>query len=65
VDIRKVDTHELRDIKKMRKYYYFNRPLYDAIVSDLDPVLGLNEPLYDFSDDEDEDNDANNEIKEG
>jgi hypothetical protein len=61
VDIKKVDTYGLKEIKEMRKYYYYDRVFYDKLISGLDPILGYNEPLYDFSDDEDDDS---NEIKE-
>jgi hypothetical protein len=32
VDVRKVDSYELRDYKKLRKLYFYDRPEYEALM---------------------------------
>jgi hypothetical protein len=53
VDIEKVDLIGLEDMKEMHRLYYFNRPLSDKIISNIDPILEYDEPLEgeDFDDD--------------
>jgi hypothetical protein len=48
VDIRKVDTYSLNDMKEVRKLYYYNRPAFDELMSAGDPDLDCSK---DFSDD--------------
>jgi hypothetical protein len=49
VDIEEVDQISLRDMKRMRQYYYYDRAFYDEIIAGIDPILGFNE------DDDDDD----------
>jgi hypothetical protein len=39
VDIEPVDVISLDDMVEIRKIYYYNRPLYDKIMSNVDPEL--------------------------
>jgi hypothetical protein len=50
VDIRKVDTYSLNDMKEVRKLYYYNRPAFDLRMSSVDPDLDCS---VDFSEDYD------------
>jgi hypothetical protein len=43
VDIDHVDTITLDEMKQMRKYYYYDRELYDRIVRNIDPILRYDE----------------------
>jgi hypothetical protein len=43
VDVLDEDVATLRDMRKMRKYYYFDRPFYDKLISKIDPILGYDD----------------------
>jgi hypothetical protein len=43
VDVLDEDIATLRDMREMRKYYYYDRAFYDEIVNDIDPILGYND----------------------
>jgi hypothetical protein len=47
VDGDEVDMIYLKDMKDIRKLYYYDRELYDEIVNNVDPIIGYDEPLVD------------------
>jgi hypothetical protein len=47
VDGDEVDDIYLRDMKDIRKLYYYDRETYDEIMDNVDPILGYDEPLSD------------------
>jgi hypothetical protein len=45
VDIDEVDYFALRDMKEVRKLYYYNRTAFDQRMKNIDPELNCNEDL--------------------
>jgi hypothetical protein len=63
VDIEEADQISLRDMKRMRRFYYYDRAFYDHLISKVDPILGFDEDDFDDDDEEpspyDDDEDDN------
>jgi hypothetical protein len=69
VDILDVDRITLRDMKEVRKLYYYNREAFDERMSNVDPILDCSEDFDEeaamFDDEEESDKyDYNNQSEE-